>query len=141
MNGIQKEYRESSPVRNVVRHSGRYIADVGLSDEASAITVSGSGIITGCNRSCARLLSCKPGELNLQHISKIFPQIQDEMLFEERHVNPRLSFLSRIGYHFEVVKGNGANFASKLFFVELANTCENYIRVIIRPVELSTRNA
>lgn len=132
---IPKKCSETNATRNAAMHSSW-----DNTDDPSALTISDSGIITGCNKSCARLLGCKSTDLKLQHISKFFPQIRNETLFEEHHVNPRLCFLSRIGYHFQVVTSTGARFVSKMFFVELANTCENYIRVTIRPIDLVARN-
>jgi PAS domain-containing protein len=132
METIQKDYHETNTVTDAITQA----ANTDLIEEAPAMILSDDGTITNCNVACATLLGCPMTEIVWQHISKFLPQIQEEMLFKEHHLNPRLRFLSRIGHHFQAVRCNGALFASKVFFVELGNTCESFIRVIIRPVEL-----
>lgn len=133
MGNTQKEYREMSVAVNEVTQNSRF-TNIDLSKEILAMTLSDKGIITSCNGACARLLGCTPSEIKFQHISTFLPEIQEENLFKDNHVNPRLCFLSHIGYHFQVVKSNGMFFAGKVIFVELANTGEYFVRVIIRPV-------
>lgn len=134
MENTQNDYLKVNAVINPRAHEFSHINNDDFFGKTPAMTLSIKGIITYCNVSCAKLFGCFSFELIRQHISKFLPQIQEMMLFEGHHLNPRLRFLSHIGYHFQVNRSNGIAFDSKVFFVELGNTSENFIRVIFRPV-------
>lgn len=138
MKNIQKEYRDTDAAVDTITRSYKHVANASLNEETPAMMLNYSGIITDCNWACARLLGYPQTQVIQQHISKFLPQIQETVLFKDHHLNPHLRFLSRIGHHFQAVRCNGAFFASQIFFVELGNTCESFIRVIIRPIELET---
>ena len=131
MDNIQRAYHETITVADAITQG----ANTNLIEEAPAMVLSDNGVITDCNGACATLLGIPPNGTVKQHISKFLPQIHELMLFKDRHLNPHLRFLSRIGNRFQAVRSDGTFFDSKVFFVELGNTCESFIRVIIRPIE------
>jgi PAS domain-containing protein len=133
MRNIQKVYGETNTVAGDYSH----VIDHGLIEETPALMLNDDGIITDCNGACADLLGCATKDITSQHISKFLPQMQEAMLFNHHHhLNPQLRFLSHIGHHFQAIRNDGSFFFSKVFFVELGNTYESFIRVIIRPIQL-----
>lgn len=105
-----------------------------VEDGIAILSVQANGTISGCNQSASELLSCDASSLTWQHVSTFFPQLTETALLVDEKINPNLRFLSRIGYHFEVVAMNGMRFASKLFFVDIDHLGEHYLRLIIRPI-------
>lgn len=103
-------------------------------DDAAVVTVHTNGMISDCNYSASELLKCAPSSLTWRHISTFFPQLSEIALLNGENINPNLSFLSLIGYHFEAVAINGMHFASKLFFVDIDPLGERYLRLIIKPI-------
>lgn len=141
MKSIQEEYRKGDEIAEVIARNYRYAINLDLAGDPPAMILDDSGTITSCNGACAELLGCTPPEVAWHHISKFIPKLQEAMLFNEHHLNPHLRFLSRIGHHFKAVKGDGTYFASKVFFVELGNSCDSFIRVIMRPVEVEAMHS
>jgi len=103
-------------------------------DGAAVVTVHTNGMISDCNHSASELLKCSASSLTWRHISTFFPQLTEIALLNGENINPNLSFLSRIGYHFEAIAMNGMQFASKLFFVDIDHLGEHYLRLIIKPI-------
>lgn len=103
-------------------------------DGAAVVTVHTNGMISDCNYSAGELLMCAASSLTWRPISTFFPQLTEVALLIGENINPNLSFLSRIGYHFEAVAMNGMHFASKLFFVDIDHLGEHYLRLIIKPI-------
>jgi PAS domain S-box-containing protein len=136
MDNIQKKQLGTNVAAGGIMQGYRYIANTDLIEEMPAMMLSDDGVITDCNEACATLLGYSPAEVVWQHISKFLPQMHEAILFKDHHLNPQLRFLSRIGHLFKAVRGDGTVFLSKVFFVELGNTCESFIRVIIRPIEI-----
>lgn len=99
----------------------------------AVLTVRTDGTIADCNASAGALLNCDPRHLLWQHISTFFPQLAEGALVIGEHINPNLRFLSRVGYQFESIAMNGFRFSSKLFFVEINNLGERYLRLLVRP--------
>jgi hypothetical protein len=103
-------------------------------DGAAVITVHTNGMISDCNYSAGELLKCAASSFTWRHISTFFPQLTEVALLIGENINPNLSFLSRIGYHFEAVAMKGMHFANKLFFVDIDHLGEHYLRLIIKPI-------
>ncbi|MDI1361801.1 hypothetical protein [Methylotenera sp.] len=103
-------------------------------DGAAVLTVQTNGRILDFNQSASDLLNCNGSNLAQQHISILRPKLAEVAFLVGENINPNLRFLSRIGYHFEVVTMNGMRFASKLFFVDIENLGECCLRLIIRPI-------
>lgn len=115
------------------------IADIGEKDlivpeEAMAtLTLNDKGMIRDCSQALGKLLGCQPSNLLWQHISLLMPQLAKTTLMNTGQINPRLHFLSRIGYPFEVIGVNGTRFASELFFNVVGSIGRQQLRIIIRP--------
>jgi PAS domain-containing protein len=136
MRNIQKVYGETNTGTSTVTRDYSDVINHGLIEETPALMLNDDGIITDCNGACADLLGCATKDITSQHISKFLPQMQEAMLFNNHHLNPQLRFLSHIGHHFQAIRNDGSFFFSKVFFVELGNKYESFIRVIIRPIQL-----
>ncbi len=134
MDNIQRAYHEAITVSDAITQG----ANTNLVEEMPAMMLSDDGIITDCNGACATLLGRSPNRIVRQHISKFLPQIHETTLFKDHHLSPHLRFLSRIGHRFQAMRDDGTFFDSKVFFVELGNTRESFVRVIIRPIESET---
>lgn len=131
----QKKYGDKNTAEDTVNYGYKHITNIDMIDDTPAMILNDDGIITDCNGACTNLLGCPQAEVIWQHISKFLPQIHDAMLFNNHQLNPHLRYLSHIGHHFKAVKNDGTLFFSKIFFVELGNTYESFIRVIIRPIQ------
>lgn len=106
---------------------------ISTDDGIAAITLDSHGTILDCNPSASVLLNCSETKPTWQHISKFFPQLGEIALLIEERINPKLRFLSRVGYHFDAVAMNGLRFASKLYFVDIDHFGEHNLRLIIVP--------
>lgn len=141
MRDIQIRGGERGALTDAVNRDYRRVTNNVMTEEMPAIILNDDGIITDCNNACSSLLCGSRAEIVWQHISKFLPQMHDAMLFNNCHLNPQLRYLSRIGHHFQAVRNDGSVFFSKIFIVELGNTYESFIRVIIRPVLQEASNA
>ncbi len=97
------------------------------------LTVQTDGTISDCNQLAGELLNSDPKLLRWQPIANFFPQLAEITLLVGEKLNPNLRFLSRVGYQFEAITTNGIHFSSKLFFVEINNKGEHYLRLLVRP--------
>jgi hypothetical protein len=91
-------------------------------------------MITECNKAGGKLLGCLPSELIWQHISRLLPQLKNVALMEGPNLNPYLHFLSRVGYKFEVISLRGARLIAKVFFCEIGDMEQRFLRIIICPL-------
>lgn len=107
---------------------------VGIDDGIAAVTLDSDGTILDCNQTASVLLNCSETKPIWKHISDLFPQLAEITLLIGESINPKLRFLSRVGYHFDVIAMNGLRFASKLYFVDIDRLGEHYLRLIIVPV-------
>jgi PAS domain-containing protein len=124
-------------VSNAVERAALKIEGKGLAvieDMTAVLTLTDKGMIRECNDAVGRLFGCDPSQLIWQHVSAFLPQLAEIMLLQGEQINPRLSFLSRIGHHFEAIGPAGASFVSELFFHIVENPGRRHLRVIIRPV-------
>ena len=110
-----------------------YCADV---DEkaVATLTLHSNGMVRTCNQAGGELLGFSVREIIGQHITQLLPQLKKFELVQDKLVNPYLRFLSRIGYHFEVVSKSGVCFSSEVFFNDIEYLGRHYLRVIIRPI-------
>lgn len=138
---IQRRHSESGTHTDAITRSYGHVTHHVLIEEMPAIILNDDGIITDCNSACSSLLCGSRSEIVWQHISKFLPQMHDAMLFNNCHLSPQLRYLSRIGHHFQAIRNDGSVFFSKIFIVELGNTYESFIRVIIRPILQEATNA
>jgi hypothetical protein len=106
-------------------------------EHTAILMLSDNGIIFDCNNAAGDLLDCEPSRLTKQHISIILPQLAEIALMRGASINPNLRFLSRLGYTFETVGMSGARFDSTVFFNEIENLDNHFLRVILRPVFLN----
>lgn len=141
MRDIQIRGGERGSLADAMTRDYGHVTNNVLVEEMPAIILNDDGVITDCNSACCNLLCCARAEIVWQHISKFLPQMHDAMLFNDCHLNPHLRYLSRIGHHFQAVRNDGTVFSSKVFFVELGNASERFIRAIIRPILQETSNA
>lgn len=130
MNITQTEYKPGLESNNITDMQ-EYI---GTDDGIAAVTLDSNGTILDCNQSASVLLNCSATKPTWLHISDIFPQLAEITLLIGESINPKLRFLSRVGYHFDVIARNGLRFVSKLYFVDIERLGEHYLRLIIVPV-------
>ena len=98
------------------------------------LTLLENGLIRDCNEAGAQLLECDSSNLIWQHVSTFLPQLGEVALVNGKRVNPYLSFLSRVGHHFEVISTSGARFFSAVFFNDVEDFGRHCLRVIFRPI-------
>jgi len=108
------------------------VADI--DDDRLVLTINFNGMINDCNKAGGRLLDCLPSELIWQHISSLLPQLKNISLMKGSDINPYLHFLSRVGYHFDVISRKGVHLVGKAFFFEVGSTGQHFLRVIICPI-------
>lgn len=106
-----------------------------VSAEPAAITVNRNGTICNCNKAAETLFGFRHEELVTQHISLLLPQLSDVEWIQDGRPNPHLSFLSRIGRRYKAMKRDGNQFASRLFVVDLGNSEQCGLQLIIRHAE------
>ena len=99
----------------------------------AVLTLNDKGMIRECSQAAGTLLGCQPSKLLWQHVSRLLPQLAGTTLMKAGQINPHLRFLSRIGYHFDVIGLNGAHYASELFFSVAESLGRQHLRIIIRP--------
>lgn len=129
MNITNIQYKPSLASKNITNMQ-EY---VGTDDGIAAVTLDSDGTILDCNQSASVLLNCSVIKPTWLHISEFFPQLAEITLLIGESINPKLRFLSRVGYHFEVIAMNGLRFASKLYFVDIDHLGDHYLRLIIVP--------
>lgn len=123
----------SQPVR--AGEVADYVDDVSDYEESMAVVMlNDRGLIRDCNRACETLFGCPASRLLWRHVSVLLPQLAGIELMQCGCINPRLRFLSHIGYLFEVVGLGGVHIACKLFLNDVENAGRHYLRLIIRPV-------
>lgn len=123
-----------------VRPSGGSVIAIGAGnytesdDDTVVLTLNDKGMIRECSKTSWKLLGCPSNQLIWKHITLLLPQLVGVQLMYNKRINPRLRFLSRIGYRFEVVCPDGIHVASEIFFNHVETAERNYLRVIVRPV-------
>jgi len=105
-----------------------------VQDEPISIALSDDGLIHECNSVCTSLFGYPPEELLGQHISLLFPNLENVPLVSSSEVNPRLKYLSHCAIPFLSIQRNGKRFASELFFNYL-NSQNGGLRLIARKLE------
>lgn len=110
--------------------------DVASENDGMAVLtiIASNGMICRCNRLAALMLNSIPSKIVRQNVSRVLPQLKHIELIQAARVNPYLRFLSRIDHHFEVIAMNGRHFASNLYFNEVEDLGQHYLRLILRPV-------
>jgi hypothetical protein len=93
------------------------------------------GMIRDCNPESEALFKYRRSHLVSQHVSLLLPQLAELELIQKGQPNVRLSFLSRIGHHFQATPRKGERLACKLFFNVLDSTGHGQMLLIVRPVE------
>lgn len=95
-----------------------------------------NGMIAECNEVGVDLFDCSLSMLAWRHVSTLLPQLAEiSLIQEDGQINPRLRFLSRLGYHFEAVGMNDKYFFCELFFIAVEHRGRHYLRIIVRPIE------
>jgi PAS domain-containing protein len=92
------------------------------------------GTICECNKAAGKLLGFSPIKLTWQNVSAFLPQLAGVEIMQRERINPRLRFLSHIGYGFDMIRFSGAHFVCNLFFNEVENHGRHYLRLIARPI-------
>jgi len=108
------------------------VADI--DDDRLVLTLNLNGMISDCNKAGSRLLGCMPSDLIWQPISNLLPQLKNIALMKGSDINPYLRFLSRVGYHFDVISRKGVHWVGRAFFCEVGGMEQHFLRVIICPV-------
>ena len=103
-------------------------------EETAVLTLYDNGTICQCNQAAVDLFGCAPTGLTWLPVSKFLPQLADKDLMQGESINPKLRFLSHIGYGFEMIAFSGVPSACMLFFNEVQDLGRHCLRLIIRPV-------
>lgn len=93
------------------------------------------GKISDCSQSAEGLFGYHRNDLLGLHVSRLFPQLLDSILFQERRFNAALKFLCRCGHHFQSQDRLGNTFPSALNFVQLNCDEKNALRLMVLPQE------
>lgn len=101
--------------------------------EAAALTLDSRGMIRDCNKAGEALFKRRRSDLIWRHVSILVPQLANMELVQNSGPNARLRFLSRIGRHFRVVKGDGESFDGELFLNVLDSRGYGHLLLIVRP--------
>lgn len=104
-----------------------------IEEPIAVLTLNDTGMIRECSQAVCKLLGYRPSKLIWQHISLLLPQLAETTVMKAGQVNPRLHFLSRIGYQFDVIGQDGAQIAGELFFSIVETLGRQQLRIIIRP--------
>lgn len=114
---------------------------VARSENEAVLTVDGRGMIYECNRAAEKLFKYRRAELVWQNITLLVPEWQRWALVVGGQPNPRLRYLCRIGYRFEVVTKDGAHIASEICFNLLDAGGYGRLSLIVHPVAEATGTA
>lgn len=94
-----------------------------------------NGLILYFNEAATKLLGCSASQLGWQPASKFLPQLTNNPPMLNGKLNPRLSFLSRVGHVFEVKSLEGNSSFNLLFFYEIELSGQHSLCLVISPVE------
>ncbi len=102
-----------------------------MQNEIAALTLDERGVILESNRSAEKLFGYTSGELFLQHISLLLPQLEEGRLIKGGGIDPRLRFMCHCGHMFQLVDRQCNSFLSELRIFELNNLGRRTLRVIL----------
>ena len=98
--------------------------------EPAALTLNQMGMIEDCNDAGEELVGFDRGDLLQRHISKLLPQLADEDLICDGHLNSKLVHLARCGKRFRLQSGKNVDLFLGLIFVQLKNGLKSKIRIM-----------
>lgn len=113
---------------------------VGVEETMAVVTLTDRGVIRECSQAVYKLFGCRPSKLVWKHVSLLLPELAEVTLMSGGEINPRLRFLSRIGYRFEVAIPGSASSAGKLFFNSIESSGLGFLRIIICPTKGERRH-
>ncbi len=108
-------------------------AHLGGRDEPATLILDEKGMICDCSQAGEKLFGYRRNDLVWQHISKLFPQLTEITLVQNKKFNSRLGFLCRCGHIFKAQNQQGGTFYSGLHFVHLHCRGERIIKLILSP--------
>lgn len=109
------------------------IDDRSLEQEPGFLLLDEQGVIIDSSRAGARLFGFRRNELKGQHIARLFSQLSEYQLFNNRRFNAHLEFLCHCGFKFRAVNRQGNVFNCELHFVLLAYGLMQTIKLIVLP--------
>ncbi len=97
------------------------------------LTLNEQGMICDCDIPTNNLFGYRRSELAWRHISDLLPELAGIKLMCNGQINPRLSFLSRIGHRFQLVGISGNHFEGRFFIRVLESQDRFDLRAMIFP--------
>ncbi|HEY8085541.1 MAG TPA: PAS domain-containing protein [Methylophilaceae bacterium] len=123
------------PVANHGNGSTEKIIDIaGTSYGKMELVLNELGMICDWNSQFRNWLGYRRSDLVFRHISVLLPKLADIKLMCGKQINPRLRFLFRVGYQFQLVSFAGNHVEGTLFINEMENRGRRYLRTIIYPI-------
>lgn len=101
--------------------------------DSGVLMLNENGLIMNCDSVAGKLFGCLNSQILWQPVSRFLPQLAENLLMKNGVINPRLRFLSRVDFLFDVASSAGEHFQCRLFFNELENSGRKILRLIIRP--------
>lgn len=120
-----------------MRRAGRNSQISGIKQDVAALTLDRRGVIRDCNSTSEALFKYHRSELIERQISLLLPQLAGSELIQDGQVNPRLSFLCRIGRSFQAVTQPGESFSCRLYLNLLDNQQHGGLSLIVCPAQNS----
>lgn len=105
-------------------------------DNKIELTLNEQGMIYGCIILTGDLFGYRRGVSAWGHISELMPELAAIELMRDGQINPRLRFLSHIGYRVQLLSLSGKLFDVKFFIHEIENQGRRYLRAMIFPFEV-----
>jgi hypothetical protein len=121
-------------------------ANHGIQDAEIAVDMAGTsygkmelvlnelGMICDWNSQFRSWLGYRRSDLVFRHISVLLPKLANIKLMCGKQINPRLRFLFRVGYQFQLVSFAGRQVEGTLFINDMENRGRHYLRTIIFPI-------
>lgn len=103
-------------------------------DHTMDLTLNEQGMICDCNMDGMEALGYRRSDLAWQHISALVPELAGIKLMLGEKINPRLHFLSRIGYRFRLIGQGGKHMEGELFIRDMEQPGKRFLRAMIFPV-------
>jgi PAS domain-containing protein len=116
-------------------HSENVVDLAGTSYGKMELVLNELGMICDWNSQFRDWLGYRRSDLVFRHISILLPKLAEMKLMCGRQINPRLRFLFRIGYQFQLVGFAGKQFEGRLFINNMENRGRHYLRTMIFPVK------
>lgn len=101
--------------------------------EPAVFMLDANGLIRHCNKAAGLLMGCASSALVWQHVSRIVPQLTENALMQDGHINPRLRFLSRVGHHFQLATPGEKRESGRIFLNDLESAGRHTVRLIVYP--------